>query len=84
MEDTIQVAQGPGVGCSKVYDCYNQGIQPGWSDLYGNTLDCQWLDITDVRPGNYQLRVSLNPNAALQEVTLDNNTAIVPVTIPAP
>ena len=84
MEDTIQVAQGPEVGCSKIYDCYNQGIQPGWSDLYGNTLDCQWLDITDVRPGNYQLRVSLNPNAALQEVTLDNNTATVPVTIPAP
>jgi len=23
--------------------------QAGWSDLYGNTLDCQWLDITDVQ-----------------------------------
>jgi len=84
MEDTIQVAQGPEVGCSKIYDCYNQGIQAGWSDLYGNTLDCQWLDITDVPAGNYQLKVSLNPNAAFQEVTFDNNTAIVPVTISAP
>lgn len=84
MEDTIQVAQGPEVGCSKVYDCYNQGIQAGWSDLYGNTLDCQWLDITDIAPGNYQLKVSLNPNHSFQEVTFDNNTAIVPVTIPPP
>ena len=84
MEDTIQVAQGPEVGCSKVYDCYNQGIQAGWSDLYGNTLDCQWLDITDVPAGKYQLKVSLNPNEAFQEVSFDNNTAIVPVTVPAP
>lgn len=82
MEDTIQVAQGPEVGCSKIYDCYNQGIQAGWSDLYGNTLDCQWLDITGVAPGDYQLQVSLNPNQAFQEVSFDNNTASVPVTIP--
>ena len=82
MEDTIQVAQGPDVGCSKVYDCYNQGIQAGWSDLYGNTLDCQWLDITGIVPGNYQLQVSLNPNHSFQEVTFDNNTATVPVVIP--
>jgi lysyl oxidase len=82
MEDTIQVAEGPNVGCSKVYDCSNQGIQPGWSDLYGN--DCQWLDITGIPAGNYQLKVSLNPNQAFQEVSFDNNTAVVPVSIPAP
>lgn len=82
MEDTVRVAQGPDIGCSKVFDCYNQGIQAGWSDLYGNTLDCQWLDITDVPPGDYQLRVSLNPGNALQEVTFSNNAATVPVTIP--
>jgi hypothetical protein len=84
MEDTIQVAQGPEVGCSKMFDCYNQGIQAGWSDLYGNTLDCQWLDITDLPAGPYRLRVSLNPGQQVQEVTFDNNTAVVPVTIPAP
>lgn len=82
MEDTIQVSQGPNVGCSKIYDCYNQGIQAGWSDLYGNTLDCQWLDITDIPAGNYQLKVSLNPSQSFQEVSFQNNTAIVPVTIP--
>ncbi len=84
MEDTQQVIEGPNVGCDKAFDCFNQGIQAGWSDLYGNALDCQWLDITDVAPGDYQLRVSINPNKSFEEVTLDNNTATVPVTIEAP
>jgi hypothetical protein len=83
MEDTRQYAQGPTVSCSKRFTCQDQGIQAGWSDLYGNALDCQWLDITDVPPGDYKIRVTLNPNRAFEEVTLDNNTAIVPVTIPA-
>lgn len=82
MEDTTQVQVGPGVSCQKQYDCSNQGIQPGWSDLYGNALDCQWLDITDTPPGDYQLRVTLNPNHAFEEMTLDNNSATVPVKIP--
>jgi hypothetical protein len=84
MEDSIQVAQGPNVGCSKLYDCYNQGIQAGWSDLYGNALDCQWIDITGVPAGDYRLKVSLNPTREFHELTFDNNTAIVPVTIPPP
>ncbi|MBN1208850.1 MAG: hypothetical protein JXB05_28585 [Myxococcaceae bacterium] len=84
MEDTQRIVSGPDVPCSKEFNCDNQGIQRGWSDLYGNTLDCQWLDITDVAPGDYQLQVTLNPGRAFQEATLDNNTAAVPVTIPAP
>ncbi|MDY7225460.1 lysyl oxidase family protein [Hyalangium rubrum] len=84
MEDTQRVAMGPDVPCSKRFNCDNQGIQRGWSDLYGNTLDCQWLDITDVPPGDYRLQVTLNPTRAFQELTLDNNTTSVPVTIPAP
>jgi len=81
MEDTVQVHQGPDVACSKVYDCFNQGIQAGWSDLYGNALDCQWLDITDVAAGDYQLQVQVNPGHAFEEVSFDNNTATVDVTI---
>jgi hypothetical protein len=82
MEDTTQVLTGPNISCEKQYDCSNQGIQPGWSDLYGNALDCQWLDITETPPGKYKLRVTLNPNHAFEEVTLDNNAATVDVTIP--
>ncbi|ADO73076.1 lysyl oxidase family protein [Stigmatella aurantiaca] len=83
MEDTQRVATGPDVPCAKKFTCDDQGIQRGWSDLYGNTLDCQWLDITDVPPGDYRLQVTLNPSRAFQETTLDNNTSSVPVTLPA-
>lgn len=84
MEDTQRITSGPGIGCNKRFNCEFQGIQRGWSDLYGNTLDCQWLDITHLPPGDYYLQVSLNPARAFQELTFDNNTATVPVTIPAP
>ncbi len=83
MEDTDQYHQGPHVGCSKQYDCENQGIQAGWSDLYGNALDCQWLDVTETPPGSYRLLVGLNPGRTFEEISLDNNVAIVPVEIPA-
>ena len=82
MEDTRQVVPGPTVGCSKKYDCETQGIQAGWSDLYGNSLDCQWLDITGIPSGNYQLRVSVNPSRAFEEASFDNNTTTIPVAIP--
>ena len=49
-----------------------------------HALDCQWLDITGVPAGDYQISVTVNPNRAFEEVTLDNNTSTVPVTIPAP
>jgi lysyl oxidase len=82
MEDTAQIHQGPGVACEKKYSCEDQGIQPGWSDLYGNALDCQWLDITDITPGDYQIEVSLNPSRAFEEISFENNVSRVPVVIP--
>lgn len=81
MEDTAQYHLGPGVVCEKVHSCDDQGIEAGWSDLYGNSLDCQWLDVTDVPPGNYSIRVRLNPGHQFQEQSFDNNDAVVPVTI---
>jgi hypothetical protein len=82
--DAQQAVPGPQVSCAAKYDCATQGIQAGWSDLYGNTLDCQWLDITDVAPGDYSLEVVLNPDRTFEEVSFDNNTAAVPVKIPVP
>ncbi len=29
-------------------DCSNQGVDPGWVDLYAAGLTCNWVDITDV------------------------------------
>lgn len=70
-----------------------QGIQAGWGDLYGSTLDCQWLDITDLAPGDYDLWVLLNPEgllcgvgdpAAACESNALNNVGVVPVTVTGP
>lgn len=66
------------------YDCSFQGIGVGWADTYDAYLDCQWIDITDVPPGDYTLRVSLNPDRIIPELTYDNNVMQVPVQVLAP
>ncbi len=64
------------------YTCDNQGIQRGWQDVYDDTLDCQWVDVTDVAAGDYTLHIALNVDHALLESNYDDNTADVTVTIP--
>jgi hypothetical protein len=70
----------PNAGPAK-FTCSNQGISVGWQDIYGSYLDCQWLDITGLPSGKYNLRVSINPEKILSESNYDNNIAMVPVTI---
>lgn len=75
---------------SGTYSCGNQGISNGWQDTYGAYLDCQYVDITDVPPGDYTLRIGVNlpsPETAvapLIERDYDNNVLDIPVTIDAP
>jgi hypothetical protein len=66
------------------FHCGFQGIQRGWSDVYGAGLDCQWVDITDVPAGDYTLRISINPERVIQEADYSNNTAEIPVHVEAP
>jgi Lysyl oxidase len=69
------------------YTCGNQGISLGWEDIYGSYLDCQYVDVTDVVPGDYTLRISVNlplpatAVAPLVERDYTNNVLEVPVTI---
>jgi Lysyl oxidase len=70
------------------FDCSNQGISRGFSDFYESDLPCQWIDVTDVPPGDYILRAVLNqprPESALPllvERDYTNNVVEVPVTVP--
>jgi len=68
------------------YTCSNQGISAGWSDVYGASLDCQWIDVTGVPAGNYLLRVTINGGLygahAFAESDYADNTATVTVTVP--
>ena len=64
------------------YVCSYQGITTGWQDVYEKALDCQWIDITGLKPGNYVLRIAVNPAHVLKESSYSNNNVQVPVYIP--
>ncbi|MFO1476205.1 MAG: lysyl oxidase family protein [Verrucomicrobiota bacterium] len=72
----------PGASSQARYTCGYQGIQAGWADVYGAGLPCQYIDITGVPPGQYTLRLLVNPYNLIQEADTNNNTTLVTVTIP--
>jgi len=65
------------------YYCRNQGVQAGWADVYSAGLACQWIDVTDIPPGDYTLELEVNYELLLPESDYSNNITSVPVTIPA-
>ncbi len=75
------VTSDPTVSDDARYTCADQGIQRGWSDVYHAALPCQWIDVTDVPPGDYTLRVTLNSERTLPELDYDNNVTDIPVTL---
>lgn len=81
--DTDQWSFAPDVRTTPQFDCRNQGITRGWSDVYTAGLTCQWVDVTDVAPGDYTLRVALNVDRRVAELDYENNTVEVALTVPA-
>lgn len=69
--------------CERVYDCDYQGISRGCADNYGSALACQWVDVTDVEPGAYELRVAINANRDIAESAYENNVVSVEVWLDA-
>nr|XP_060641776.1 protein-lysine 6-oxidase-like [Anolis sagrei ordinatus] len=64
------------------YACtaHTQGLGPGCYDTYHANIDCQWIDITDVPPGNYTLKVTVNPDFLVDESDFTNNIVRCDVT----
>ncbi|MEL6922897.1 MAG: lysyl oxidase family protein, partial [Bacteroidota bacterium] len=69
-------------GIDKKYSCANMGITAGCQDIYLASLDCQWVDITDLPDGAYTLAIRVNWTEApdllgRRESNYDNNWAQV-------
>ncbi|XP_013859263.1 protein-lysine 6-oxidase [Austrofundulus limnaeus] len=62
-------------GYYRRYACtaHTQGLSPGCYDTYNADIDCQWIDITDVKPGQYTLKISVNPYYQVPESDYSNN-----------
>jgi hypothetical protein len=78
LEDTTQIEKG---ASTRGYTCMNQGISTGWADSYPHGLPCQWIDVTDLPPGPYTLRVVVNPLHTIAESDLTNNEISFGVTL---
>jgi hypothetical protein len=55
--------------------CIHQGVEVGWGDEYEAGLTCQWVDVTDAKPGSTsKLGFLSNPDGFLCEGTLKSAT----------
>ena len=57
--------------------CNFQGLQVGWADQYVPQLACQFVQMTDVREGDYVLEDHVNPEQLLPESDYTNNASAV-------
>ncbi len=55
-----------------------QGINAGYSDYYGHRLAEQWIDITNLPWGEYQLQIVVDPNNLILESNEENNRLSMP------
>jgi hypothetical protein len=57
------------------------GIQRDWGDFYRSQLYDQWVDVTDVRPGTYRLRATVDPDGLYAESDEGDNVVVDPAVV---
>jgi hypothetical protein len=62
-------------------NCESPGLHRGWSDVYTNHTEANWIDITGLAAGTYTLVVTLNDEHIIVESDYTNNAAQVQITI---
>uniref|UniRef100_A0A0B6Z7H0 protein-lysine 6-oxidase n=1 Tax=Arion vulgaris TaxID=1028688 RepID=A0A0B6Z7H0_9EUPU len=63
-------------GIKPQYNCRgfaDQGLSVNCSDNYMYDIDCQWIDISDIKPGEYTFLMAVNPSMLVAESDFDNN-----------
>jgi hypothetical protein len=66
---------------NSTFDCSFQGISVCWEDSYFPGLSGQWIDITDVRDGDYVLENEVNDKHFMTETDYTNNSGAVKIRI---
>lgn len=52
------------------------GVTEGWRDVYSSSISLQWVDVSDVAPGNYYLSALSDPNDIVEESDETNNDRV--------
>lgn len=60
----------------------DMGVSPGWRDQYRRSLMFQWVDVSEVQPGDYLLRSEVDPDDLIDETDEINPGADLPVRVP--
>lgn len=63
-------------------DCSILGMRRYSYQSYEPGSFCQWIDITTVDPGDYELSITINRDGVELESSADNNRLVLPVYIP--
>lgn len=58
-----------------------QGLSPGWTDIYPQSLEFQWVDITDLPWGTYWLEMEADAHDNLLESDETNNLTRIKIII---
>jgi hypothetical protein len=63
-------------------DFVRMGLSPGAADRYASQREFQWVDITGLRPGAYNLRATANPDGSIVESDSLNNQLVESRVVP--